>query len=394
MMCPAPQEDPVSPSSLFSAILLSSIALGTQSLPAETNPAATNASRKTTPSVAHVYVSSSATTGYQITAYDADYTGALTQVSGSPFPTNGFYLGGDANWLFATDTIDIYSYAIASNGAPTQLSSVNAQQYNSYPTGGPIFLFFDRTAGVLYDEDIYADGANSSYQFFNLDRQTGALSYLGQTAQLSADWGTPLSFTGNKAFGYGATCYRTQFIYGFHRNPDASLTDLNITPNLPIPPSGGYCPYLAAADRANHIAIPLAPADAGTITGPYQLSVYTADDAGDLTTTSTFENMPRVAVGSLTDLKADPNGKLLAVAGATGVQVFHFNGAHPIKHYTPLLTTDPVDQIFWDSSNHLYGISSSANKLYVFTVTETKYRQAPGSPYSFSGPISLAVVGK
>jgi hypothetical protein len=104
--------------------------------------------------------------------------------------------------------------------------------------------------------------------------------------------------------------------------------------------------------------------------------------------------MPRVAVGSLTDLKADPNGKLLAVAGATGLQVFHFNGAHPIKHYTPLLATDPIDQIFWDSSNHLYAISSSASKLYVFTVTETKYRQAPGSPYSISGPISLAVVGK
>jgi hypothetical protein len=33
-----------------------------------------------------------------------------------------------------------------------------------------------------------------------------------------------------------------------------------------------------------------------------------------------------------------PSGKLLAVAGTTGLQVFHFNGSNPIKPYTGLLT--------------------------------------------------------
>ena len=89
-------------------------------------------------------------------------------------------------------------------------------------------------------------------------------------------------------------------------------------------------------------------------------------------------------------MKMSPSGQLLAIAGLEGLQVFHFNGANPVTHYTGLLTTDPIVQMFWDNSNHLYAISSD-NKLYVGTVTPTKLAMAPGSPYSIEGPQSLIV---
>ncbi|HEY3618765.1 MAG TPA: hypothetical protein VGK96_18275, partial [Candidatus Sulfotelmatobacter sp.] len=95
---------------------------------------------------------------------------------------------------------------------------------------------------------------------------------------------------------------------------------------------------------------------------------------------------------SLTNLSMSPSGELLAVAGTGGLQVFHFNGASPITPYTAPLTTDQVDKMFWDKDNHLYAISQSAGKLYVFTITSAVNTQAPGSPYTLTSPANLVVL--
>jgi hypothetical protein len=79
------------------------------------------------------------------------------------------------------------------------------------------------------------------------------------------------------------------------------------------------------------------------------------------------------------------------VAGSGGLEVFHFNGAEPITHDTGLLTKDAIDQIVWDNTNHLYAISRAAGKLFVFTVSPTSYKQAPGSPYSIESPQNIVV---
>ena len=89
-----------------------------------------------------------------------------------------------------------------------------------------------------------------------------------------------------------------------------------------------------------------------------------------------------------------PSGKLLAVGGSAGLQVFHFNAAAPITHDTGLLTAKPIDQFFWDNANHLYAISRAAGKLYVFTVTPTGATQAAGSPYSIAHPQNIIVQPK
>jgi hypothetical protein len=103
--------------------------------------------------------------------------------------------------------------------------------------------------------------------------------------------------------------------------------------------------------------------------------------------------MPSVDVGDqINAMNTSPAGNLLAVAGTKGLQVFHFNGANPITHFTGPLTTTEIDEIFWDNDNHLYGISSNANKLWVFTVTTSGYSEAPGSPYSVHSPQGLRVM--
>ena len=339
-----------------------------------------------------LYVSSSSSSGSeQINAYAVAADGALTLVPGSPFAENGEVLAVGRKWLFSSDTIDIYSFAIAPDGALKQVSSINAQQLNGYNDGGPVSLFLDRTGTTLYDEDIYGNnGANNTYQFFGVNQTTGALSYLGATGSASPEFETPLSFVGNNDFGYGASCYHGfQNIYGFKRSGNGTLTDMNLNPPFPPAPGGAYCPYLAAADRYNHLAVSLTPTNDLTVIGPTQLGVYTADDSGNLTTTSTAENMPQA---SPIDMVASPSGKLLAVGETTGLEVFHFNGPNPLTPYTGLLTTDEIDQLAWDDHSHLYATSASAGKLYVFTVTPTSYSQAPGSPYAITEPENIAVL--
>jgi len=47
--------------------------------------------------------------------------------------------------------------------------------------------------------------------------------------------------------------------------------------------------------------------------------------------------------------------------------------------------------MFWDNNNHLYAISQSSGKLFVYTITPTGHREAPGSPYTISSPDALIV---
>jgi len=218
------------------------------------------------------------------------------------------------------------------------------------------------------------------------------------TSAASPVFNTPLSFLGNNKFGYSSSCYHySAGIYEFFRSSTGTLTLSGNAARTPSPASGNfYCTYLTAADPTNHVAISVQQLSGSTwaTVGSPQLATYTAGTSGHLTTKSTFSNMPHTAVQFVTDLKMSPSGKLLAVAGSAGLQVFHFNGSYPITHYTALLTTDSIDQMFWDNANHLYAISRSTNKLFVFTITPYSAKQAPGSPYTITTPMNIAVLPK
>jgi hypothetical protein len=358
------------------------------------------AQTSTVDSVAFVYVSSNPNgSEYQINAYAAAANGGLVPVAGSPFQADVQSMALNGKYLFGTNGTDIYSFSIAPNGSLAEVASINAQQYNGANCGGPAALFLDHSGTTLYDVDIYGNiCANNAYQYFTIDNRTGALTYLGITSEANEDFWVPLSFVGNNMYAYGSYCYHFDpALFGFQRNGDGTLTGLNINPPMPTAESGDfYCPYLSAEDPTNNLAVSVQELDGSTwkpVRAP-QLATYAADNSGNLTTNSTFSNMPGTAVKSVTDIWMSPSGQLLAVGGTGGLQVFHFNGSNPITHYTGLLTKDQIDQFFWDNANHLYAISRSAGKLYVFTVTPTSVRQVPGSPYTIPNPQNIIVLPK
>jgi hypothetical protein len=349
----------------------------------------------TTP-VAYVYVSSPSPTSYGlIYAYSASSDGQLTLLGTEP--SYASYMALNQGWLFGTDGTNIYSFSIAADGSLSQTSAINATHFNPYNSGGPGNLFLDHSGATLYDGDIYAYGTGSNaYQAFSIDQSSGQLSFLQLGPDGGEIQGSPMTFTGTNLYTYSSGCYEgSPGIYGYRRNSDGSLTQLNINPAIPTaPPGENYCPYLAASDPNNHLAVSMTPVEFVTVVGPPQLAVYSQSSDGNLTTTSTTASMPKTLVTTVIDLRMSPSGKLLAVAGTSGLQVFHFNGAKPITRYTQLLTTDQVNQVFWDNADHLYALSPSTGHLHVFTVTPTTHSEAPGSPYTVTSPQNLIVLPK
>jgi hypothetical protein len=307
-------------------------------------------------------------------------------------------------WLFGTEqtstggTGNVNSYSIASNGALTlkQKTQVNDSG------GSPTTLLLDHTGSSLY-VNYYT--INDDCLSYSIDQDNGALTYLSVLHE-GPGAGCPVSFTANNQFAYSSSCYHfTPSIYGKERNSDGSLSELSINPALPTPPPGtGFCPYFgAASDPSNYVAIAMTPAEGGfgNNDGPTQLAVYTVDSSGNLTTNSTYLNMAKTAVVPMSggtyavnDYRMSPSGKLLAVAGPLGLQLFRFNGGNPITSFTKLVTNDYITQLFWDNANHLYAISSRSGKLYVFTVAPTGVTQAPGSPHSLPGAVNITVLPK
>jgi hypothetical protein len=376
-------------------ISLAGICSGTVLLAAQSAPAtASNTPAAAGSPVAYIYVSNNPKRStFQIQGYAAASNGKLTAIAGSPFPTTSSYMALNGKWLFATNGIDISSYSIAANGALRQVDSYTAGTTG----GGPVGLFLDHTGASLYDAYVNLGGSESNgYQAYSINQTTGKITYINDIVGGPSS-GNVLSFIGDNVFAYSSACYHfAPLIYGVKRESHGSITELNISPAMPAPPSGdNYCPFLAAADTTNHVAVAVQPIQGfGTVAGPYQIATYTASSTGNLTTSSTHFNMPSTLVGTVTDYWMAPSGKLLAVGGTKGLQVFHFNGASPATHYTGLLTTSEVDQMFWDNANHVYAISKSAGKLYVFTVTSTRVSQAPGSPYSIAHPQNIIVLPK
>jgi len=352
--------------------------------------------------VAFVYVpSSSGTDSYEVNAFAAGLNGRLIPVAGSPFAANVSNLAANGKYLFGVQgAADIDSFSISPTGAIAQTSSINAQQFNQNDCGGPVGLFFDRTGATLYDQDFYSDCANNSYQSFSVGSSNGGLNYVGLANAASPAFQSNLSFIGNNQYAYAGSCYVLSgpLIYGFIRNSDGTLTDLNLNTPIPAGSSGNsYCPGAFAADPTNHLAVVLQTTTSDyppTADGSPQLAVYAADEAGNLSTNSTSSNMPAASVGYYPALALSPAANLLAVAGTGGLQVFHFNGGNPITRYTGQLLKDEVDQVVWDNNNHLYALSiagNSAGKLFVFTITPTGVAPAPGSPYTITKPQSIAV---
>lgn len=354
------------------------------------------------PTVAYVYLSSlpANASSTEIDGYAAASNGALTPLPGSPFQFDEAALAVDGNHLFGASrsATDIDTLSIERDGYLDYETSTDYGQFSN-GCGGIGWLFPDRTGNDLYDMIFDGDCSNNGFQTYNVRPASGELNYVSFTNGGAGSFGgasLPLTFTGNNKYGFEATNSACMYyeLQEYQRAANGALSYVNYTWTPPTPPSGArlYITSFLAADPANHLAAVFIPANPpGCSSLPPQIGSITVDAKGNLSTTNTGANMPTTLVTFPSDMKVSPSGKLVAVAGQGGLQVFHFNGANAPTAYTPLLTTDTITQMFWDSSNHLYAISQSGNTLHVFTVTPTTYSEAAGSPYSVSGPVNIAV---
>lgn len=345
--------------------------------------------------VAHVYVQT--TRGVDV--YDAASNGKLTLVKGSPFATSGQMEGINGKYLISVGTDYLHTYAIESGGAVgKQVSETNTQSYGGSECGPTTGLgsVLDHTGKNLYVQlsSQYLASDCAAWQTYEVE-QDGLLTFLGDIEYQSYYGGVVPSsvptISGNDKFGYGI------FEWGDGNSPFSTFVR---TSNGPLEVNDGFSvvgpvslegwPYsptpLVEADPTNHLAVFMFSGVTIYGGGPdlWQLASYTIDDStGAISSTNTWQDMPTPAVGGIGRMNMSPSGLLLAISGYPGLQFFHFNGAAPITPYSGLLLPNVlVDRLAWDNNNHLYALSYSSEKLYVYTVTPTSISEAAGSPYT------------
>jgi len=378
-------------------ILVSAAVTGAQTME-------TQSSTTTVAPVARVYVSytPSGASANKVAGFAVAPNGSLTTISGSPFVANVGSIVLNSKYLFGSTMSGKYvsSFQILSTGALKWVNSSDVQTPD--PTGCvyPTVLNLDHTGADLYRVQ-FSGGLcdHTHYQSFTIDNTTGKLHFLGKSAD-SFLFNYPLTITANNAYAYGSECLNFEgspldTFAGYVRESSGLLNLASISAPDPATQDSShfYCRAWTAADPYNHVAVTFTDTNfSDPFSSPAtQLGVYSVQSGGNLTTTSTWSNMPSTAVGSVAGLAMSPDGKLLAVFGSGGLQVFHFNGASPITHFTGLLTSAAIVGARWDRAHHLFAVSKSAGKLFVYTVTTTSATGASGSPRAISSPAALVV---
>jgi hypothetical protein len=347
------------------------------------------AERSSSP-VAYVYVSRT----LHIDGFAAASDGRLTRVPGSPFLNPNDYghvtsMVVNKKYLFGGP---VYTYSIAADGALKPISEINSTNYpDDCGAGGLQALQIDYTGTTVYSE---------ACQSFKIE-ENGALQFLG-----AADRGVPdapddlsqLVILGTNKYAYQTGCVDATsnpitLVYQRESNGLLTLIDHSSVAPKTGNPDDIYCAFYLAGDPANHLVSVNREYDkvSNQFVGPWVLATYTADAHGNLSTTSSYENMPASPVPNTVSIS--PTGKLLAVGG-DGFQVFHLNAGDPITPYTGLIQANHgFGQFAWDNSNHLYALATGYDgaDLFVYTVTPTSIVQAPGSPYPVPDGGSIVV---
>jgi hypothetical protein len=353
--------------------------------------------------VAWVYVSTTPRNSSvnEIAGYAVAANGALTPLPGSPWTADVSSIASNGKYLFASDKNSVYIDAFhidQSTGALSLWSEADVAKMNAQDCGGPGQLSLDRTGVTLYNFEFNDDGcSNNDYRSLAIVKANGSLHNLGAT--VGNDWLTaPPAMLANNVYAYAASCIGNTYwgIWGFRRESDGALTDLkNFTHAMPASTSDDFwCPSEPAADNTGHVGMVMQSVNGSSFSadGSAQIASFTADAGGNLTTDNTAANMPVTQIGAPLASSMSPDGRLLAVGGTAGLQIFHFNGAGPATHYTNLKAAVEIDQMFWDQRNHLYAISRPANRLYVYEVTPSGVIEAPGSPHAIESPQGLSVL--
>ena len=369
--------------------------------------ASPDATSSTATSVAYVYVSYApdikSSNAHKIYGYKAWADGTMTAMPQSPFNDNVGSMAVNGKYLMAVsnNTTYIETYQMEYCGVLSYVTQTEYAHYNgSNDCGAADQIFFDHTGSSLYAHEFDASSActNTGVASFALNKSTGALSYLG----FDNDGAFPGSnsaayFLGNNVDAYSANNSACMYylIYGYTRASNGLLSGIaNVEKNSPTPSSSfrGYVPNMAVADPTNHVAVHMSPAQPSGVREPAAADrQFQRRFFGVSYDHRYLQQYADDTDSNLSDMKMSPSGKLLAVGGTEGLQIFHFNGASPATHYTNLIATVPIDQMFWDNANHLFAISHTGGKVFAFTITPTGWSAAPGSPHALPSPVALIV---
>lgn len=350
-----------------------------------------------------MYVASST----QISGYSAATTGQLTPIPELPIPASVTHLSTTSKTLFGpgSDNKNMYSFNIGSGGVLVPGPITDVQQYNTNGcpgTLGPTQI--DYSEQYLYSLVLDGDCAGSTVTHVYPILKGGALGEgLGSYTQIEYSGPPhPIRILGNNKFGFFTGCQN----YGSDFTPTTLIFELgtggfsgwlipdgqNHDAPEPSDPDHFFCPAMLAGDPSNHLAYAFRKyyPNLAELSTPYYLASYTVDTQGNLLTDSNYTDMPAANIGTLSAMSISPSGKLLAVAGSYGFELFNFDGGNPITKIGSLVSSNPVTQVAWDKTGHLYVLTTSS--IYVYTASGTGVKQAPGSPYSLSGSGPYSII--
>ena len=380
----------------------------------------------TTAPIAYVYVTNITNpnnpyvSNYDVYAFAAAANGKLTPVPGSPFKDNiysslavnsKYLFGGEDNGLLVT-------FEIEANGALKKVETTNPAAYSGGGVcSGGVLPKVDHSGSFVYNFVQDKDCTGDYIQLYSIQSSTGKLTYEGQSAEL-LPVSYALSFSGNNTHAFAPVYCQNlapneiASLFGFQRLSDGKLNLLyhqnmassgapGLGPVPPTEPGGGnsYCPLALAPDPANHMAALLTDTNNdGSVYGNPAIATYTIGANGALSTASTSENMPMISSSiynedtSALSMRMSPSGKILAVGGELGLEIFHFNGTGQATEFETLFPNEFIDALYWDNNNHLYVLYGSVKSgLHVLTVTPTSITEAPGSPYPIPDPATMIV---
>jgi hypothetical protein len=352
--------------------------------------------------VAYVFVSTGNPNA--VTSLAVSSTGAFTRVSTVSSPTNIYHLSVTSKFLFGIDPAsNIYTYSIGSTGALKLVATTNAGKYVSgFSSAYSIPITQLDSAGATIYTMVGTSQTDWYLESFKIETN-GALQFLGKSyADPSAL--DQIRFVQSGQFAMADGCYNTAAgasfttdsndvndILTYKHETTGFLTYTALSHDTPVAKSPyEYCAGLNASDSANHLAVGF------TIFNPpgddeesgMALGTYTVNTSGTPSTTSDYENMPVTSVAA-SAMGIDPTGKLLAVVGAGGFEVFHFNGANPITKYTGEIKTSGANRfVAWDKTGHMYMLTD--HSVDIFNITPTSYTEL--KPWEFTAPYGMIVL--
>ena len=364
------------------------------------------AGAQSTPSpVAYVYVQIQGPDG-AVYGFNASSAGHLSAIPGSPFKVTGTIIGATPTKFFTQGEDLLHSYSLSASGViGSQLGQAPVFDYSGSGCGsaasGQNGAVLDHSGKYIYVLLQGGLGDCAAYQTYAINSD-GSFSFAGDTehfwAPLESGAGLP-SILGNESFAYAdhQAGSLEPTLSGFRRESSGTLELTPITVTLPTPLTGGsYTPVKPdASPKGNYVILQLYRDGSDTP----QIGTFTVDEQGNLSTTNTFTNM-QPARWPHPSSTFSPSGDFVVFYSGNGpnyqeggTQAYRFTGASAVYPYLAPGSI-PTDQMEWDNSNHVYGLSTERNLIWVWYLTTSSTYLDQTYSLPIQSPYKMVVVSK